>query len=78
MMLIDFQYPQHTTEWAIPYENARACLSEIRTWFDKEQADSHGLRFHFPIEIRFSDADNIWLSPSNGRQTCWIGIVQYK
>jgi len=75
---VDCRYPQHTTEWAIPYESARDCLCELRTWLDKEQADSRGLRFHFPIEIRFSDADDIWLSPSNGRQTCWIGIVQYK
>jgi L-gulonolactone oxidase len=75
---VDCRYPQHTTEWAIPYESAQACLSELRIWLDKEHADSRGLRFHFPIEIRFSGADDIWLSPSNGRQTCWIGIVQYK
>ena len=41
-------------------------------------ADPYGLRPHFPIEIRFSDGDDIWLSPSNGKKTCWIGIIQYK
>lgn len=35
-------------------------------------------RPHFPIEIRFSAPDDIWLSPSYNQQTCWIGIVQYK
>lgn len=46
--------------------------------FDDELADPHGLRPHFPIEIRFSAADDIWLSPSSGQPACWIGIVQYK
>ena len=72
------QYPQHTTEWAIPYENSQACLREFREYLQKEQRDPHGIRPHFPVEIRFSAPDDIWLSPSYGRQTCWIGIVQYK
>jgi L-gulonolactone oxidase len=75
---VDCRYPQHTTEWAIPYNNTRACLFELRAWLEEELADPSGLRPHFPIEIRFSDVDDIWLSPSNGQRTCWIGIVQYK
>lgn len=72
------QYPQHTTEWAIPYENAEACLRDLRFWLAAEHEDPHGLRPHFPIEIRFSAPDEIFLSPSNGHRTCWLGIVQYK
>lgn len=72
------QYPQHTTEWAIPYQNTRACLRDIRAWLEKESTNPHGIRPHVPVEIRFSAADDIWLSPSNGRQTCWLGVVQYK
>ncbi|KAJ7584840.1 D-arabinono-1,4-lactone oxidase-domain-containing protein [Mycena floridula] len=75
---VECRYPQFTTEWAIPYSNTEACLRTIRTWLEKERADPTGLRPHFPVEIRFSDADDIWLSPSNGQRTCWIGIVQYK
>ncbi|KAI0946179.1 hypothetical protein AcV7_010218 [Taiwanofungus camphoratus] len=75
---VDCKYPQFTTEWAIPYENTRACLRELRSWLEEEHADPRGLRPHFPIEIRFSDSDDIWLSPSNGSRTCWIGIIQYK
>jgi L-gulonolactone oxidase len=74
----DVRYPQHTTEWAIPYANAQACLQDLHAWLAREFADPNGLRPHFPIEIRFSESDDIWLSPSNGQQTCWIGIVQYK
>lgn len=72
------QYPQYTTEWAIPFEQTSSCLNQLRDWLEQEQADPHGLRPHFPIEIRFSDADDVWLSPSFGRKTTWIGIVQYK
>lgn len=72
------KYPQHTTEWAIPYANTQRCLQDLHSWLAREFADPNGLRPHFPIEIRFSDSDDIWLSPSNGQQTCWIGIVQYK
>lgn len=72
------QYPQFTTEWAIPYEQTETCLRELRDWLDEEHADPQGLRPHFPIEIRFSDVDDIWLSPSFGQRTTWIGIIQYK
>jgi len=75
---VDCRYPQHTTEWAIPYENTQACLRELRTWLNEERKDPNGLRPHFPVEIRFSASDDIWLSPSNGQRTTWIGIVQYK
>ncbi|KZT66748.1 L-gulonolactone/D-arabinono-1,4-lactone oxidase [Daedalea quercina L-15889] len=75
---VDCKYPQYTTEWAIPYAHAPSCLREMRDWLEREHADPHGLRPHFPIEIRFTDADDIWLSPSSGGKTCWIGIVQYK
>ena len=72
------QYQQHTTEWAIPYDNTKACLHELHDWMMHELSDPKGLRPHWPIEVRFSDSDDIWLSPSNGRKTCWIGIVQFK
>ncbi|KAG8959631.1 D-arabinono-1,4-lactone oxidase [Tulasnella sp. 419] len=75
---LDCLFSQYTTEWAIPYERTAACLSELRTWLDAEHRDPKGLRPHFPIEIRFSCPDDIWLSPGNGRKTCWIGIVQFK
>ncbi|KDQ54563.1 hypothetical protein JAAARDRAFT_38243 [Jaapia argillacea MUCL 33604] len=75
---MDCKFLQYTTEWAIPYRNAQSCLRDLRQWLDDEQADPNGLRPHFPIEIRFSEADDIWLSPSSGERTCWIGIIQFK
>ncbi|KIO30477.1 hypothetical protein M407DRAFT_69184 [Tulasnella calospora MUT 4182] len=75
---LDCLFAQYTTEWSIPYEDTRACLSELKQWLDEEHQDPNGLRPHFPIEIRFSEKDDIWLSPSYGRRSCWIGIVQFK
>jgi L-gulonolactone oxidase len=75
---VDCRYRQYTTEWCIPYEHTQACLRELRVALAAELAAPGGLRPHFPIEIRFTDADDIWLSPSGGHKSCWIGIVQYR
>ncbi|CAK5281917.1 unnamed protein product [Mycena citricolor] len=75
---VECRYPQHTTEWAVPLDKAQVCLRALQEWMAQELRDPKGLRTHFPFEIRFSAADDIWLSPSYGRETCWIGIAQYK
>ncbi|KAH9033110.1 L-gulonolactone/D-arabinono-1,4-lactone oxidase [Lactarius pseudohatsudake] len=75
---IDCKYRQYTIEWAVPYSQAQSCLRELRDWLETEFRDPRGLRPHCSLEIRFSDADDIWLSPSYGQRTCWIGIVQFK
>ncbi|KAF9048042.1 gulonolactone oxidase Lgo1 [Hymenopellis radicata] len=75
---LDCLFLQYTTEWAVPYSNAQDCLRDLHDWLHREYQDPYGLRPHFPIEIRFSAPDDIWLSPSRGQETCWIGIVQFK
>jgi L-gulonolactone oxidase len=75
---LDCRYRQYTTEWSIPYDNTQACVRDLKVMFDAEYADPKGARPHFPIEIRFTEADDIWLSPSYGQRSCWIGIVQYR
>lgn len=75
---LDCKYRQYTIEWAVPYSNAQSCLRELRDWLETEFKDSGGLRPHCGVEIRFSDADDIWLSPSYGQRTCWIGVIQWK
>jgi len=72
------QFPQYTSEWSIPYSNSQVCLRELRHLFEREHTDRLGARVHFPVEIRFSASDEIWLSPSHGQKTTWIGIVQFK
>ncbi|KAJ7058146.1 D-arabinono-1,4-lactone oxidase-domain-containing protein [Mycena amicta] len=76
---IECRYPQYTTEWAIPADRAEDCLRSLSAWLNSEQEKSMGERPHFPIEVRWSAGDNLWLSPANGgKETCWIGIVQFK
>ncbi|KAF7297155.1 FAD-binding PCMH-type domain-containing protein [Mycena indigotica] len=76
---IECRYPQYTTEWAIPADRAEDCLCALSAWLKNEQDRSMGERPHFPIEIRWSAGDDLWLSPANGgKETCWIGIVQFK
>jgi L-gulonolactone oxidase len=36
------------------------------------------LKVHFSVEVRFTKADDIWLSPSYGRDSAWIGIIMYR
>ncbi|TXT15992.1 hypothetical protein VHUM_00495 [Vanrija humicola] len=74
----DCLFPQYTSEWALDAAQARAALDEIKVWLDAEAADPNGQRVHFPIEIRWSAADDIWLSPSQGRETVWIGLVTFR
>ena len=72
------KFPQYALEWALPSINAKACLEEMRCWLETEARARDGLRIHFPIEIRWSCEDDIWLSPSYGRETTWIGVVTYR
>ncbi|KAF9508044.1 hypothetical protein BS47DRAFT_1488540 [Hydnum rufescens UP504] len=75
---LDCLIPHHTTEWCVPFSEARATLLEIKEWLDQEDASPHRLGPDFPIEIRVSKEDDIWLSPAYGQISCWIGIVRYK
>ncbi|ORX37208.1 D-arabinono-1,4-lactone oxidase [Kockovaella imperatae] len=74
----DCLFPQYALEWAVPSENAVQCMSELRSWLQEEAERRNGIRVHFPIEIRWSCADDIWLSPSVDRDTTWIGVVTYR
>ncbi|WFC97900.1 hypothetical protein MYAM1_000622 [Malassezia yamatoensis] len=74
----DCLFSQYTYEYAIPYEYAAAALRALRAWLDEEHARPDGVRPHFPIEVRFVDADGIYLSHCYGRKTCFIGIIQFR
>ena len=74
----DCLFPQYTYEGVVPIEQAQACLEEMRVWLEGEMVKTGGMRHHFPIEIRFSAQDDVWMSPTNGMRGCYIGIVQYK
>ncbi|HVM39344.1 MAG TPA: D-arabinono-1,4-lactone oxidase, partial [Acidimicrobiia bacterium] len=60
-------------EYAIPRAEAAGALRRLREVIDEE-----GFLVNFPVEVRFVAADDIFLSPSTGRDTCYIAVHLYK
>lgn len=56
------------TEYAIPIELAGVAIDETRKLILKSES-----RANFPLEVRFVAADDIYMSPACGRDTCFIG-----
>jgi len=75
---MDCLFPQYTSEWSLPFENTGPFLRAMRDWLDEEANSSKGERIHFPVEIRFTDADGIWLSPSYGGRRCYVGLIMFR
>lgn len=73
VFMFDCLFPQYVNEWAIPWEKAPDALRELDTFINASD-----LKVHFPVEIRFVDEDDVWLSPAYGRKTCYIGIIMYR
>ncbi|MEM6402799.1 MAG: D-arabinono-1,4-lactone oxidase [Cyanobacteria bacterium P01_D01_bin.116] len=68
----DCLFKQQVNEWAIPIEYTVQALEEIRDLIQKRD-----YKVHLPIEVRFVKGDDIWLSPCQGRDSCYIGIINY-
>lgn len=69
---------QYTFECAVPMPRVKETMHALREWMATEASDPEGLRHHFPVEIRPTEADEIWLSPSYKQRVCYIGVCQYK
>jgi L-gulonolactone oxidase len=69
----DCLFPQYVNEWAIPLEKAPEAIRRIDQFIQSSE-----LKVHFPVEIRFVDGDDVWMSPSYGRKTCYIGVIMYR
>jgi L-gulonolactone oxidase len=69
----DCLFSQRVNEWAIPAENAPEAIRRLR-----KVIRHASFPVHFPIEIRFVAADDIWLSPAQGHDVCYIGIIMYR
>ena len=48
-------------------------IEELKRWID-----TTGFKVHFPIEVRFTKADDIYLSPCYGQDSCYINIVSFR
>jgi FAD-linked oxidoreductase len=60
-------------EYNLPAEHAVAALKEIR-----DSITSNNFRVHFPIEVRFVKADDMYLSPAYQRDSVYIAVHMYK
>lgn len=58
-------------EWAFPVKVAPLALEALATLVRRDR-----LRVNLPCEIRFVRADDAWMSPAEGRDTCQIGVYQ--
>ncbi len=60
-------------EYNIPAHYLPTVLQEIKDCINKER-----FRVHFPIECRFVQSDDIWLSPAYERESAYIAVHMYK
>ncbi|MGV3524381.1 MAG: D-arabinono-1,4-lactone oxidase [Candidatus Sericytochromatia bacterium] len=60
-------------EYALPLEAFADTLTTLLERIAREQ-----VRVHFPIECRFSQGDDAWLSPAHGRDSAYIAVHQYQ
>jgi L-gulono-1,4-lactone dehydrogenase len=60
-------------EYAIPREAARDAVEGVRRIIDE-----HGHTVSFPVEVRFVAADDIFLSPSHERATCYVAVHMFR
>ena len=57
------------TEWAFDSKDAQRLLKEY-----KELLLQHGHTYNFVQEVRFTKADEFWLSPAYKRDTIWLSM----
>lgn len=60
-------------EYAIPRARAPEAIRAVR-----RLVEERGFRVSFPLEVRFVAPDDAFLSPANGRETCYVAVHIYK
>jgi L-gulonolactone oxidase len=60
-------------EYAIPAEACVEALNRVRAFVKQS-----GLMISFPVEVRFTAADDIPLSTAHGRDSCYIAVHMYQ
>ena len=60
-------------EYNIPAEHMQTVMREIQECIEREK-----FAVHFPIECRFVQADDIWLSPAYQRPSAYIAVHMYR
>lgn len=60
------------SEYAVPRESTEAVIRELRAWIA-----GSGEPLPFPLEVRFSAAEESWLASAQGRPTAYIAVHQF-
>ena len=60
------------TEYAVPLASVGPVVTALRSWID-----SHDVGLPFPVELRFTGADDIWLSTAHERDNAYVAVHQY-
>ena len=59
-------------EYAVPREHLADALTAVKTWIDE-----HDELVSFPLEVRFTAPDDIWMSTGYDRANAYIAVHQY-
>lgn len=60
------------SEFAVPRYALPDVLAELRTWLDGGHE-----HITFPIEVRFTAADDVWMSTGHDRDNAYVAVHQY-
>lgn len=60
------------SEFALPRDAAAEAIAEMQRWFE-----TSGEHVSFPIEVRFTAADDIWLSTGYERDNVYLAVHQF-
>jgi L-gulono-1,4-lactone dehydrogenase len=61
-------------EYSVPRASAVDVINRLRAF-----VDDSGLKIGFPVEVRFTAPDDIWLSTANGtEERCYVAVHVYK
>ena len=56
-------------EYAVPREHLAGALTAVRDLFTR-----HDWRISFPVEVRVTPGDDVWLSTAYGRSTAYVAV----
>ena len=60
------------SEFAMPREALPDVIAGLQAWFDAGHET-----VSFPIEVRFTGADDVWMSTGHERDNCYVAVHQY-
>ncbi|GAA4119554.1 D-arabinono-1,4-lactone oxidase [Knoellia locipacati] len=60
------------SEYAVPRASLPAVIAELREWID-----GHDVSLPFPVEVRSTGADDVWLSTAYERENAYVAVHQY-